>query len=242
MPSLPCPPRAASRTLHLDAPLRYDHLATTYTNTTTALDMRSEVALLDSNLVVTSPDWAAQYGTGGELFGARIVAAGASIVRLSGISVEFCGANGLGRACVEFRGLLPFANTSLLNTTYNVTSGNPSYFTGSSVYRGMDSALSLLPTSGSVSAAAQLGARVVGNALFGSIDTSTVLVQSMNNTVTANLAFGTTKVRWLALLGGQSGRLGKQQVHEHQHRWDSSSSSSMRPTTWRGLMGEQGGG
>jgi hypothetical protein len=70
-----------------------------YAGTNSALDMRAEVALLDSNIVVTVDDPAvANEGK----FGARLLVQGSSTAKISDVLFTNCGQYGLTRACVQF--------------------------------------------------------------------------------------------------------------------------------------------
>ena len=70
-----------------------------YAGTSSTLDMRAEVALLDSNIVVTADD----PGVAAEgKFGARLLVQGAATAKISDVLFTSCGQYGLTRACVQF--------------------------------------------------------------------------------------------------------------------------------------------
>lgn len=62
----------------LDSGLAFSHRANlkAYPGTSLTLDARAEVAMVDSNVVLSCPDAAEQYATGGEKFGPYIRVAG----------------------------------------------------------------------------------------------------------------------------------------------------------------------
>ena len=59
-----------------------------YSGSASDIDMRAEVGLVSSNIVITAADGPTTYVRGtGELFGARVVVAGNSTARISHVSV-----------------------------------------------------------------------------------------------------------------------------------------------------------
>ncbi len=91
--TLPClaassgPSQSSSTTLQLNRPLVHTHFARTAAVGGT--DMRAEVALVSSNVVVESAEGAALLTTaGGDRYGCRIVVTGPSTARLSNVAVR----------------------------------------------------------------------------------------------------------------------------------------------------------
>lgn len=69
-----------------------------------AIDMRVEVAMVSSNIVITAADGAATYVRNvGEMFGCRVIVAGNSSARISNVAVSFGGQAGLVRPAVLFQ-------------------------------------------------------------------------------------------------------------------------------------------
>ena len=152
---------AGTTSLTLDSPLAYDHWAKVkaYPGASAAVDMRVEVGLLSSNILITPSDGPATYTRGtGELFGAHIIVAGNSTGRFSNIAVAYGGQAGLLRPTVLFQGLksvgtaLPLdalpngGGSGNVSSPYPLPSGdgsipNPSFIVSSALVRSMDSAV-----------------------------------------------------------------------------------------------------
>ncbi len=133
--------QANGTVLGLDAPLQWSHAALlkSYPGSSVVVDMRAEVGLLSSNVLITASDGPASYANASDMFGARVVVSGNSTGRFEGVAIEYCGQAGLDdRACFLFDRLARVRNTTTANATGTVP--NPSALVRSSVFRGMVSA------------------------------------------------------------------------------------------------------
>ena len=84
------------------------------------IDMRAEVGLVSSNIVISSLDGPSTYSRGtGELFGAQVLIIGNSSARISHVAVSYCGQAGLNRAAVAFQGLKPVSKLLPLDALPN---------------------------------------------------------------------------------------------------------------------------
>ncbi|KIZ06824.1 hypothetical protein MNEG_1125 [Monoraphidium neglectum] len=187
--------------LALDAPLSWDHGARTasYPGSPYHLDMRAEVALLDSNILVVpaEQDPASVAAVGGSRFGPVVLAAGTgTTVRVSQVASRYCGQSGLQRACWQFQGLANATAGSSGGSNASSSAAGGSYLSGVATFRGQDASLRLLAASGSArpppleSAASVL---VEGSVFHESYDVSTVVIAGPNNVLLNNLAMGTSK-------------------------------------------------
>ncbi len=68
------------------------------------LDMRAEVALIDSNIAISPSDGVSQYLPGGQKFGPRVLVAENATAGISHVQMQYCGQAGLVRACLQFQG------------------------------------------------------------------------------------------------------------------------------------------
>ncbi|KXZ47885.1 hypothetical protein GPECTOR_32g498 [Gonium pectorale] len=168
-------------TLLLDSPLSYPHYAWTksYANVSAAasspplvsVDMRAEVALLSSNIVIEAAEGPGVDALGGEYYGCRVLAHGASVARLSNVALRYCGQAGLDVPAVLFDRL-----ASVPSGPSDPPGGvpNPSFLIDSVVYRSMDFS-------------------ITGNVMYFSYDKDTVIISTPGNTIQNNLALGTLK-------------------------------------------------
>lgn len=132
--------RTNGSVLVLDAPLAHPHSAKlrSYPGGPT-VDMRAEVGLVSSNVLITAADGATtKVYEVGEYFGGRVVVHGNSTARLGHVAMTYCGQAGLtGRACVLFDRLAAVSaqpdNASVAATP------NPSYLRSSALVYGMNS-------------------------------------------------------------------------------------------------------
>ena len=93
----------ASSTLLLDLPLSYDHRASGINVPGSAypLVFSAEVAMLDSNIVITSVDGPTTWNVGGEKFGAYVHVHDNATGIFDNIAMWYCGQAGLKRACMQ---------------------------------------------------------------------------------------------------------------------------------------------
>ena len=126
------------------------------------IDMRAEVGLLSSNIVVTSDNGAAIKADGGSKFGARVVVYGAAVGFFTNIAIQYCGQYGIpSRACVLFDTLAPVGGQP-----------NPSILRDSSVMYAQHNGVRV-DGAGTVSPVT-----ISGNVMYESYDVSTVDVSS----------------------------------------------------------------
>ncbi|PNH07097.1 Fibrocystin-L [Tetrabaena socialis] len=169
--------------LLLDSPLTHPHYswvkAFTGSSPTaaSAVDMRAEVALLSSNVVVESAEGPGVDAFGGEYFGCRIVASGPTAARMSNVAVRYCGQSGMERPAVLFDRLSPLSGGA----------ANPSFLRESVIYRSVEGALALrgYNTSSPVN--------ITTNVMYYSYDKDTVGVATQRNYIIDNLVLGTVK-------------------------------------------------
>ena len=138
-----------------------------YSGAASDIDMRAEVGLVSSNIVISSLDGPSTYSRGtGELFGAQVLIIGNSSARISHVAVSYGGQAGLNRAAVTFQGLKPVSGLLPLDALPNGGGGlvglpmppsppparspppsstipNPSFIAYSSVVYSMDAAVSV---------------------------------------------------------------------------------------------------
>ncbi|KAG2491954.1 hypothetical protein HYH03_009686 [Edaphochlamys debaryana] len=158
------------------------------------VDMRAEVAMLSSSILITAADATASYALGSEGFGARVVVSGNSTGRLDGVTMEYCGQGLLpDRACVFFDRLasVTVAVASANGTdaaAQTVTVRNPSVLRRSALVWGMNSNVRIGGAAG-----VNDGAAVVENVMYESLDVSGVDVSTSGNVIRGNLVLGTIK-------------------------------------------------
>ncbi|KXZ47882.1 hypothetical protein GPECTOR_32g495 [Gonium pectorale] len=181
-------------TLLLDSPLSYPHYAWTksYANASAAasppplvsVDMRAEVALLSSNIVIEAAEGPGMDAMGGDLYGCRVLVRGASVARLSNVALRYCGQAGLGAPAVLFDRL-----ASVPSGPSYPPGGvpNPSFLVDSVIYRSMDAALDLRGNAGSSPV------NITNNVIYFSRNMDTVIINTRGNTMQNNLALGTVK-------------------------------------------------
>ncbi|KXZ54727.1 hypothetical protein GPECTOR_4g796 [Gonium pectorale] len=179
--------------LALDSPLQHPHGATVkaYSGGPT-VDMRAEVGLISSNIVIAPENGAGAYGDGSEYFGARVVVSGSSIGRLSNIAMEYCGQAGFtDRACVLFDRLGSITittNDTSTGVTTTTRTPNPSVLRRSALLWGLNSNVRVAGTAGATDPAT-----VSENVLYESYDNHGVEVLSTGNVIKSNLVVGTIK-------------------------------------------------
>ena len=125
--------------LTLNETLRFPHggLVKAYPGGPT-VDMRAEIAIISSNVVVTASNGAAAKAAG-DLFGARIVVSGNSTGRFSNALVQYCGQAGLtARSCILYDRLTPVTPQAGGSAV-----ANPSFLSTSAVVYGLHSNLRL---------------------------------------------------------------------------------------------------
>ena len=143
-----------------------------YAGAISDIDIRVEVGLVSSNIVISALDGPSTYLRGsGELFGVQVLIVGNASARLSNVAVSYGGQAGLGRAAVAFQGLkavskrlpldaLPNGGVGVVGlsappspppdrspppstTSSTPTVPNPSFIADSSVMYSMDAAVSV---------------------------------------------------------------------------------------------------
>ncbi|GFR40478.1 hypothetical protein Agub_g1045 [Astrephomene gubernaculifera] len=188
-------------TLQLDSPLRYPHGAVlkAYPGGPT-VDMRAEVGLLSSNILITAIDGPSTHAFAGEYFGARMVVSGNSTGRFNNIAMEYCGQAGLtDRACVFFDRLASVRVSQDNSSDSGAGSldalvSNPSFLRSSALVWGLYTNVRV----GGVPKTAD-PVEVSGNVMFEAYDMHSVDVDTTNNTIRGNLVLGTIKE-----MGGKS--------------------------------------
>ncbi|KAG2496270.1 hypothetical protein HYH03_005503 [Edaphochlamys debaryana] len=186
----------ATSTLTLDSALTYTHDARfkSYTGGPAGgVDMRAEVAMLSSSILITAANGASSYTFGSEMFGARVVVSGNSTGRFDGITMEYCGQGGLtDRACIFFDRLTSLTVTAdSANGTGTGQTGtfrNPSVLRSSALVWGMNSNVRIGGTAG-----VNDGVAVVENVMYEAYDISSIDVDTSGNVIRGNLALGTIK-------------------------------------------------
>ncbi|PNH07881.1 Fibrocystin-L [Tetrabaena socialis] len=169
--------------LLLDSPLIHPHYSWVKAfngsspTAASAVDMRAEVALLSSNVVVESAEGAAVDAFGGEYFGCRIVASGPAAARMSNVALRYCGQSGMERPAVLFDRLSPLSGGA----------ANPSFLRESVIYRSVEGALALRGSSSSSPV------NITSNVMYYSYDQDTVAVETQRNYIIDNLVLGTVK-------------------------------------------------
>ena len=162
---------ADNLTLTLDSPLRYAHgcAATTVQGRTASLC--AEVALVSSNVLITSLDGQWEYSSAGSQFGCRVVANGpTAAVQLQNAAVTYGGQAGNVLPAVTFTG---------------TAASTGSFVRSSAIVNSMDGGILVQAASGVV---------LDSNVLIHSRNRDTVRLTSSGNTVSNNLAFGTVKL------------------------------------------------
>ncbi|PNG99164.1 Fibrocystin-L, partial [Tetrabaena socialis] len=158
------------------------------------IDMRAEVGLLTSNVLITVPDGPVQHMLGtGEMFGARVVVSGNSTGRFSSVALHYCGqAGNTDRACIFFDRLAAVRPAPAANASGNATvesmalMANPSTLESSAMLYGMASNIRVGgPAASSVS--------IVNNVMLEAYDASSIDISTTGNTIRGNLVLGTIK-------------------------------------------------
>ncbi|KAG2448780.1 hypothetical protein HYH02_006132 [Chlamydomonas schloesseri] len=168
-------------TIFLDSPLAHPHYAFTasFAGAPAAVDMRAEVALLSSNVVVESLEGpGVEAAVGGERYGCRVIVHGASVGRISNTALRYCGQAGLDRATVMFDRLAKVAGGA----------PNPSFLADSVLYKSQEAAV-FVDGDNDTSPVS-----LTGNIIYGSYDKDTVEVATSGNTIRGNLALGLVKI------------------------------------------------
>ncbi|KXZ49223.1 hypothetical protein GPECTOR_22g814 [Gonium pectorale] len=171
--------------LLLDSPLQYPHGATVkaYPGGPT-VDMRAEVAMLSSNILITNDNSYYSFIQGTEAFGARVVVSGNSTGRLSNIAMEYCGQAGFtDRACVLFDRLSAVAPSAGAAPV-----PNPSLLRRSALAKALNSNLRI---GGSPGVAHPIN--VTDNVMYESLGNHGVEVITSGNIIKGNLVLGATK-------------------------------------------------
>ncbi|KXZ43941.1 hypothetical protein GPECTOR_77g37 [Gonium pectorale] len=186
--------RNGGATLVLDAPLLHPHASTfkSYPGGPT-VDMRAEVGLLSSNVLVTASNGFSSHAYGSEFFGARILVHGNSTGRFTGMAVQHCGQAGLtNRACILFDRLKPVfvpvnatSNTTVVAGTYQP---NPSTVFRSSIAWGTNYNLKIAGLPGAADPI-----RIEENVMYEALDAHSVEVLTSGNVIKGNLVLGTIK-------------------------------------------------
>ncbi|KAG2432951.1 hypothetical protein HXX76_008679 [Chlamydomonas incerta] len=168
-------------TIFLDSPLLHPHYAFTasFPGAPAAVDMRAEVALLSSNVVLESLEGAGVDAVvGGERYGCRVIVNGASTARISNAALRYCGQAGLDRATVLFDRLTALAGGA----------PNPSFIADSVLYKSQEAAV-FIDGDNSTSPIS-----VSGNVMYGSYDKDMVEVATSGNVIRGNLGLGLVKI------------------------------------------------
>lgn len=148
----------ADTLLTLAQPLAHNHTAkvVSYNGGAQVLDMRAEVAMIDSNVRIEAPDGPYQHTDGvGSKFGPRVIGHGSSVAELNNIAMAYCGQAGLRRPCVMFKDLQPVAAAAATNTTSGSADGlvpNPSALNESAITFGLERGLYISSPSMAVTA------------------------------------------------------------------------------------------
>eukprot|EP00798_Chlamydomonas_sp_ICE-L_P008885 gene8886-3764_t len=124
----------------------------------------------------------------GEQFGCRVLVHGASVLRFSGVAMQYCGQSGLSRPALEFRDLQSI-NSTLLGVASNESTlvYNPSKLVSSALLHNIDSAV--IVRGGNTSQ----GILIENNVFYESFDTSMVSIVTGNNIIRNNLGVGVIK-------------------------------------------------
>lgn len=165
--------------LTLDEPLVAPHTAKIVSlpgSGTGDLDMRAEVALVSSTINVGAIEGIHVNSAGGEHFGCRVIGHGESVLRLSQVTMNYCGQGGLDRAAVLFKQLTAINSTA-----------NPSWAHSIVSFDNQDAGVEVDSAQGNP-------ITVQGSVFYKSYDRSTVIVNGTGNVIQDNLALGTIKV------------------------------------------------
>ncbi|GFH26704.1 uncharacterized protein HaLaN_24896, partial [Haematococcus lacustris] len=167
-------------TLTLTSPLAYAHegLVKRYPGARDAVDLRVEVGMLSSNIIITAADGAQTRGSGGEMFGCALAVSGASTAQLDNVAFQYIGQYGVAP------GLL---FTSLTSSNRSSLTPGGTALTNSALLYGMDTLVALRGTRASAPVT------LSGNVLLHGYDASMVEVSTPGNTVQGNLALGLVK-------------------------------------------------
>ncbi|EFJ47177.1 hypothetical protein VOLCADRAFT_92355 [Volvox carteri f. nagariensis] len=179
--------------LLLDSPLAHPHGARVkaYPGGPT-VDMRAEVGLVSSNVLITADDGESTHSYDGEMFGARVVVSGNSTGRFDSMGMAYCGQAGFDdRACIYFDRMAPVTVLRTDNVTNMTTLSaipNPSFVKGSVLLYGMASNVLI---NGKPSVANPV--TLADNIMYEAYDTHSVDVYTTGNIIRGNLVIGTIK-------------------------------------------------
>ncbi|EFJ47178.1 hypothetical protein VOLCADRAFT_92358 [Volvox carteri f. nagariensis] len=179
--------------LLLDSPLAHPHGARVkaYPGGPT-VDMRAEVGLVSSNVLITADDGESTHSYNGEMFGARVVVSGNSTGRFDSMGMAYCGQAGFDdRACIYFDRMAPVTVMRTDNVTKITTVSavpNPSFVKGSVLLYGMASNVLIY---GNPSVASPV--TLADNIMYEAFDKHSVDVQTRDNVIRSNLVIGTIK-------------------------------------------------
>ncbi|EFJ47175.1 hypothetical protein VOLCADRAFT_92352 [Volvox carteri f. nagariensis] len=179
--------------LLLDSPLAHPHGARVkaYPGGPT-VDMRAEVGLVSSNVLITADDGESTHSYNGEMFGARVVVSGNSTGRFDNIAMEYCGQGGLSnRSCIFYDRMASvklFNKDNITNTTSQVTVPNPSFLKNSALVWGMQSNVRI---GGEPEQADPVS--ITNNVMYEALDIHSVEVYTTQNIIRGNLVIGTIK-------------------------------------------------
>ncbi|GIL53447.1 hypothetical protein Vafri_9024 [Volvox africanus] len=181
--------------LVLDSPLVHPHGARVkaYPGGPT-VDMRAEVGLVSSNILITAVDGEStrNYEGNGELFGAHMVVSGNSTGRFNNIAMEYCGQAGLAnRSCIFFDRLASVIlsyTDGVTNITTQVTTLNPSFLKSSVLKWGMHANVRV---GGTPDVADPV--QITDNVMYEAFDFHSVEVFTTQNIIRGNLVIGTIK-------------------------------------------------
>ncbi|GIL91633.1 hypothetical protein Vretifemale_19242 [Volvox reticuliferus] len=180
--------------LVLDSPLVHPHgaLVKAYPGGPT-VDMRAEIGLVSSNILITAVDGESTHSFHGEMFGARVVVVGNSTGRFDNMRMSYCGQAGFDdRACMYFDRLAPVQvprtdNVTNVTTLFNIS--NPSFLKSSVLMYGLASNVRV----GSDNSMSSNPITLANNIMYEAYDTHSVNVYTRGNIIRGNLVIGTIK-------------------------------------------------
>ncbi|GIL53442.1 hypothetical protein Vafri_9024 [Volvox africanus] len=180
--------------LVLDSPLVHPHGARVkaYPGGPT-VDMRAEVGLVSSNVMITAVDGESTHSFNGEMFGARVVIVGNSTGRFDNMGMSYCGQAGFNdRACMYFDRLAPVQvprTDNVTNVTTLLTISNPSFLKSSVLIYGLASNVRV----GSDKSKSSNPITLADNVMYEAYDMHSVDIYTRGNTIRGNLVIGTIK-------------------------------------------------
>ncbi|GIM05166.1 hypothetical protein Vretimale_9611 [Volvox reticuliferus] len=180
--------------LVLDSPLVHPHgaLVKAYPGGPT-VDMRAEVGLVSSNILITAVDGASTHSFHGEMFGARVVVVGNSTGRFDNMRMSYCGQAGFDdRACMYFDRLAPVQvprTDNVTNVTTLLNFPNPSFLKSSVLMYGLASNVRV----GSDKSMSSNPITLADNIMYEAYDTHSIDVYTSGNIIRGNLVIGTIK-------------------------------------------------